>query len=165
MATIEFKGIDEYAKLLSKLGQGSKGIIKAAVWEGADEVADAMRRAVDALPTIGEKEAIINWRRDVPNEGITDKQKQGLAAGLGLSPMKDEGGYIYTKAGFAGYNGVHTHAYPNGQPNALIARSLESGSSARKKHPFVRPAVNSSKGTAVQRMGAKLDEMLSKIME
>ena len=165
MANIEFKGIDEYAKVLAKVGQGSKGIIKAAVYEGADVVADAMRNAVSALPTISETEAIINWRRDVPNEGITAAQKEGLASGLGLSPMKDEGGYIYTKAGFAGYNGVHTKAYPNGQPNALIARSLESGSSARKKHPFVRPAVNRVKAAAEARMGAKLDEMLSKIVE
>ena len=48
MATIEFKGIDEYAKILAKVGQGSKGIIKAAVYEGADVVADAMRNAVSA---------------------------------------------------------------------------------------------------------------------
>lgn len=165
MATIEFKGIDEYAKVLAKVGQGSKGIIKAAVYEGADVVADAMRNAVSALPVISEQEAIIDWRQHRPSDGITAAQKQGLASGLGLSPMKDEGGYIFTKAGFAGYNGVYTKAYSNGQPNALIARSLESGSSARKKHPFIRPAVNRAKAAAEARMGAKLDEMLSKIVE
>lgn len=165
MAKIEFKGIDEYVKVLAKLEHGGKGIIKAAVYEGADEVADAIRANVSSLPVISTHEAIVNWRQDVPNDGITAEQKQGLLDGFGLSPMKEEGGFIFTKAGFTGYNGVKTKAYPNGQPNPLIARSLESGSSARKKHPFVRPAVNKSKAAAVQRMGAKLDEMLTKVVE
>lgn len=112
MATIEFKGIEAYAKMLTEMGQHSTGIIKAAVYEGADVVADAMRNAVGALPVISEHEAIKDWRQQRPSDGITAAQKQGLAEGLGLSPMKDEGGYIYTKAGFAGYNNVHTKLIP-----------------------------------------------------
>lgn len=165
MAKIEFKGIDEYAKQLAKLGQHSKGIIKAAVFEGADEVADAVRRSTSGVPTVSDLDAIIDWRKSSAADGLTAAQKQGLLDGLGLTDMRDEGGYIFTKLGFTGYNDVKTHAFPNGQPNSLIARSLESGSSARKKHPFVRPAVNSSKARAEQRMGNKIDEMLKKIVE
>lgn len=166
MAKIEFKGIGEYSKKLDKLGRTGVGIIKAAVYEGADEVADSVRKYTSALPVYAnEKSAIIAWRQDVPAEGLTSKQREGLLEGLGLTDMRDECGYIYTKLGFTGYNDVHTRDYPNGQPNALIARSLESGSSARKKHPFVRPAVNTSRKRAENRMKNKIDEMLNKVME
>lgn len=166
MAKIEFKGIEDYSKQLDKLGRTGLGIIKAAVYVGADEIADSVRQSIESLPTMAsEKSAIIAWRQDVPSEALTQKQKDGLLQGLGLSPMQEKNGFVYTKLGFAGYNDVRTKSYPNGQPNSLIARSLESGSSARKKHPFVRPAANRARGAAVDRMAGKVDEMLTKAME
>ena len=64
-----------------------------------------------------------------------------------------------------GRNRVQTQAYPNGQPNAVIARSMESGSSARVKQPFVRKAVNAARPRAEARMGDKIKDMVDKIME
>ena len=47
----------------------------------------------------------------------------------------------------------------------MIARSVESGSSVRDKHPFVRPAVNAAKAEALKACEKVIDEETKKIME
>lgn len=165
MAKIELQGMDDYAAKLEKLGRTGIAISKAAVYEGADEIADAIRASVQSLPTVEAKDAIVAWKAGRPTDGITEEQKQGLLDGLSIAKMRTEGGYVNTRVDFVGYNNVQTRAYPNGQPNAVIARAIESGSSARRKHPFVRKAVNSAKGRAQTRMGDKIKDMVDKIME
>ena len=165
MAKIEFVGLGEYSKKLFALGRAGLGICKAAAYEGADEVADAVRRSIKSLPAESDYKAIANWRSKTPNAYITEAQKKGLLEGLYLAEMKEEAGFVYTQIGFAGYNDTKTKTYPNGQANSMIARSIESGSSARRKTPFVRPAVNASKEKAIERMGEKVQEMIDKIMD
>ena len=164
MAKIELKGMEEYTKKLRQLGEDGGKICKAAVFDGADQIADAIRASIESMPTIGKQEAVIAWRNKEPVSGITVEQKQGLLQGLYLKKMRDEGGFIYTQVGFAGYNSVETQKYPSGQPNSLIARSMESGSSARRKKPFVRPAANKAKAAAQSRMEKKIVEMIDNIM-
>jgi len=165
MAKITMNGLAEYTKQLAALGANVDGMVKAAVYEGADEVADAVREAVKALPEVKTSEAVANWRQQVPVDGITKAQKNGLLDGLYLSKMVTAQDSIYTQLGFDGYNQVKTKAYPKGQANSMIARAVESGSSARRKTPFVRPAVNRVKERAVQRMADKLDQSIKKMME
>lgn len=165
MAKITMDGLAEYTKQLAALGANVDGMVKAAVYEGADEVADAVREAVKALPEVKTSEAVANWRQQVPVDGITKAQKDGLLDGLYLSRMVTAQDSIYTQLGFDGYNEVETQAYPGGQPNSMIARAVESGSSARRKTPFVRPAVNRVKERAIQRMAEKLDQTIKNLME
>lgn len=165
MATIKFTGIDEYAEKLRRLGAAGVGICKAAVYDGAGVVADAVRRSIEALPTISPGDAIVAWKAETPADALTEDQKAGLLDGLHLKHMQNEDGFIYTEVGFSGYNAVETRKYPDGQPNALIARSVESGSSARKKTPFIRPAANAVRGAAETAMEIKVNEMINKIMD
>lgn len=164
MAKIEMTGLDEYMKKLDKLGESGKKICRAAVFEGGDELADAIRAKIESMPTVNEHTAVVAWRTQTPIRDLTEEQKRGLLKGLYLKKMNEDNGFIYTQIGFSGYNSVKTAKYPNGQPNALIARSIESGSSARPKTPFVRPTVNAVKAAAVARMQGKLIEMIDNIM-
>ena len=165
MAKIVMGGVDEYLKKLRELEVSQTAVLKMAVYEGADEVADAVREAVKGLPEVKTSEAVANWRQEVPVDGITKAQKDGLLDGLYVARMEEDLDSVYTTIGFDGYNRVKTKKYPKGQPNAMIARAVESGSSARRKTPFVRPAVNRVKERAVQRMADKLDETINQIME
>lgn len=165
MATIEFTGIDEYAAKLRALDKAGTSICRAAVYDGAGVVADAIRQRINSLHTITPTDAIVAWRETVPVDGITEAQKEGLLDGMHLQKIRDENGFICTEVGFAGYNTVKTHKFPDGQPNALIARSIESGSSARQKQPFIRPTVNQVRGAAETAMEIKINDMISKIME
>ena len=161
MAQFQFQGLDEYLQILSQMEGKTHGLIKRAVYDGAAVVADAVATAIDKLP---ERDGYAK-PDELPLSGITADQKRGLKEGLGLTKIADENGYINTKLGFDGYNSVKSKKFPNGQPNALIARSINSGSSVRKKNPFVNNAVRSVQTKAEQAMAARFDADLSQIMK
>lgn len=123
-------------------------------------VADAIRESIKGLPVV---RGVTATEQD-PIDGITATQKKGLLEGLGISPMQATGGYYNVKIGFDGYNQRKTKKFPKGQPNQMIARAVESGTSLRKKHPFVRPAVKLSRKTAEQAMVETADKEIKKIM-
>lgn len=78
--------------------------------------------------------------------------------------MQNDKGYLNVKIGFDGYNRTKTEKYPKGQPNQLVARGVESGTSWKQKKPFIRPAVNRTKKKAEQMMAEILDKEINKIM-
>ena len=163
MAKITFKGQSEYFEKLQKLQAAfaKDDTIEKAVAAGAAPVADKIRSNLSALP---EDE----FRHLQPGEtfsGIPKEQKEDLENGFGLAPIRrDKKGFVHTKAGFDGYGSHPTKAYPKGVPNALIARATESGSSVRRKTPFVRPAVKATEEQAVSAMGRVIDKEIQKII-
>ena len=160
MAKITFSGLDTYMEQLERLGQNSETAAKVALYEGAKIAADEMRESIRALPTQEE------WgTKSDPARGIKKKQKQGLLDGFGISPMQNENGSINVKIGFHGYNAFKTKQYPNGQPNAMIARAVESGTSFLRKTPFVARAVRKTKQRAEERMKEVFEDEIEKIMK
>lgn len=161
MATFQFGGIDNYIKQLNKLQQSTKdGIVGKTVYAGAAVVADAVKDAIRALP-VGSGLAAQGELVDT----VTLPQKEGLLDGFGISRMKDDDGFVNVKLGFDGYNSTKTEKYPNGQPNVLIARSVNSGTTFRKKTKFVDKAVDSAKKAAEAAMDAACSREIEKIMK
>lgn len=161
MARFEFSGIDNYISQLNKLQQSTKGgVVGKTVYAGAEVVADSVRRAIQALP-VGDGRAQGGGLVDT----VTLPQKAGLLDGFGISRMKDDDGFVNVKLGFDGYNSTRTEKYPRGQPNALIARSVNSGTTFRKKTKFVDKAVNSAKKAAEAAMDAACSREIEKIMK
>lgn len=165
MAKFKFEGVDEYVSKLVSLSKVSEGVIKRAVYEGAGIVGDAFLDAIQALPETGEGYPKRGYFPTQMVRGVTAEQKQGLLDGFGYAKMENDNGYINTKIGFDGYNATKTAKYPNGQPNALIARSIESGTSKHQKTPFVRPAISKSKAKAEAAMAASVDKDINNTME
>lgn len=160
MAKIDFKGIDDYAKALGILWKDSENIVKKAVYEGADVVANEIKQGLRSIPVderVGTKEN--------PVEGVGRRQKADLIDGFGLSPMENKDGYINTKAGFDGYGSIKTKKYPKGQPLAMLMRSVESGTSFRKKTPVIRKAVTRARKAAEAKMAETVEEEIKKIMK
>lgn len=155
------KGLNSYIEYLQKINAVTDEVIGEAVYEMAKVVADSVRSSIQALPTVSNQANIATYKKGYSR--LSDEEKQGLLDGFGVSPMQDDGGYINVKLGFDGYNSVKTKKYPKGQPNALIARVTESGSSYREKTPFMRPAVNASKKPAEAAGRAKFDERIAAI--
>ena len=50
MAKIDFKGIDDYSKLIAALGNESEEVIKSAVYKGAALVGDEIKQGLKSLP-------------------------------------------------------------------------------------------------------------------
>ena len=162
MARITFGKQSEYGLKLKELEQAflSDEPLERAVSKGAAPVADAIRNNLEALPT----EEFRYLRDGEIFNGIPESQKQDLIDSFGLTPIsRDKNGFVNTKAGFDGYGSHPTKAYPQGVPNQLIARAVESGSSVRAKTPFVRPAVNATRQEAIKEMEKSIDEDLKKI--
>ena len=154
-------GLNSYIEYLQKINAVTDEVIGEAVYEMAKVVADKVRGSIQALTAVPNAANIATYKKGYSR--LSDKEKQGLLDGFGVSPMQDDGGYINVKLGFDGYNSVKTKKYPKGQPNALIARVTESGSSYREKTPFIRPAVNASKKQAEQAGRMKIDEKIAAI--
>lgn len=159
MAKFQFNGMKEYAEYLQRIGANTKEICGAGVYAMAEVVTDKIRANLDALPTVEESEALAAYREQ-RKTSLTSAQKKGLQASLGISKIENDNGYWNVKVGFDGYNKVKTRKYPNGQPNALIARATESGSSVREKTPFVRPAVSASQKKALEAAKIKIDQRI-----
>lgn len=151
MATLKMQGLEEFERMLSKLSslETVESICGNTIYEGAKIVADAISAEIDALPTVDPRSRGTESRK---LDGLTSLQKKGLADGFGITPMRNEGGYYNVKLGFDGYNQVKTKKYPSGQPNVMIARSINSGTSFRAKNAFVDRAVRSSRKQAEEVM-------------
>jgi len=162
MAKMTIKGTDELALHLSRLGNKSTEIAKDVVMAGAQPVADEIRRGLESLPVDDLKQLNTGEKFDVSPYG----EIQDLKDSLGITkPDVDGAGNVNTKIGFDNYGSYPSEKYPKGLPNPLLARAIESGSSVRKKMPFVRSAVNRSKGKALEEMREKCDEEIKIIME
>ena len=163
MAKIEFKGIDEYAKVLATLGNESEEIVKSAVYKGAAIVADEIKSGINSIP-IQEGDNGLPPVGTPENKlyGISRKQKGDLMDSFGLAPMENDGDYIQTKAGVDGYGSIPTKKYPGGVPNVMLMRSIESGTSFRDKHPVFRQATNRARKRAEEAMKNEIDNQMQK---
>ena len=174
MAKIRAKGSEVYLTLLERLNKETDGICKHAVYEGAKVAADAINEAIDditihSLPD-GAKYYYIKAEEKIGEEhvmldGVTEEQAKGLHEGLGVAAMQKEDGSWNTKIGFDGYNGVKTKQYPKGQPNALIARSVESGSTIRNKTPFIAPAVRKIRKKSENAMQVAIEDSIAALFD
>lgn len=161
MATIKMTELEEYSKALDELEKRTRDqVIGRAVYEGSAIAADAVKSELESLPTDGG-----TGSQEHPLDGINRVQKAALVASMGVSPMKEKDGFVHTRIGFDGYNPIKTKRWPQGQPNAMIARSAERGTSFLKANPFMKRAVQSSKTRVIGVMGTTVDAEIKKIMD
>lgn len=155
------KGLNNHIAYLQSIEAVTDEMIGEAVYDMAKVVADKVRANIEALPAVSNEANIATYREGYSR--LSEPEKQGLMDGFGVSPLQDDSGYRNVKLGFDGYNSIKTKKYPQGQPNALIARVTESGSSYREKTPFIRPAVNAARKPAEKAGQAKIDEKIKSI--
>lgn len=154
MASWKFEGLGQYLIQLEKLQANTGSAIGRAIYEGAGLVAQEVAAEIQRLPVNNQH----------ASKGVTSVQKKGLKEGFGISHAQSDGDYRHVKLGFDGYNKQRTENYPQGQPNSLIARSVNSGTSFRKKNPFVDRATRKSKSACEIRMSQVLEREIIKIM-
>ena len=159
MATFKFEGVDDLIAQYEKLADKTDEVIGSAIYNGAAVVMRMVESAVSNITTdnrFGTSEQ--------PTSGPSTIQKIGLQNSLGIAKMRNDGGFRNVKIGFDGYNGVKTKTWPQGQPNAMVARSVESGTSWMQKQPFMRKAEQSSRGKCEQAMSETVDKEIQRII-
>ena len=136
-ARMSFMAGEEFALALSHLATGSEEIAKKAIYAGASVIADKIKSNLQGV--------------------LSDEATGELVDSFGVTPISlDSSGNWNAKIGFDGYDS-------KGVANQLKARVIESGTSKKRKHPFVRPAVNATKKQAVARMGEVINEEINKL--
>lgn len=152
MPTISGTGFDEVEKMLSGLGEECQGVCARAVFDGAAEAAAILKDAVNGLPVDAFHPLPGARNGEDPLNVITEDDREDLLSGVGIAKFGYAGDGADTAIGFEGYSRHRTKRFPNGVPLPLIARSIESGSSARKKHAFIRRAANANRSRIQEKM-------------
>lgn len=139
MARMAINAGEDFAIMLSKIEARTEEIASKAIYAGANVVADKIKSNL---------------------KGVLSAEASGdMLQSFGVTPIdKDKNGNWNAHIGFDGYSGKAYKNFPKGTPNQLKARVLESGSSKQRKRPFVRPAVNSTKGAVVKAMNQVIVE-------
>ena len=158
MAKFQFEGVDDLIAQYEKLESNSLEVIGKAIYNGAGVVMKAVSGAVDSISTDNSFGTAEN-----PTSGPTTIQKMGLVQSLGITKMRADGDFWNVKIGFDGYNNVKTKKWPQGQPNSMVARSVESGTSWMAKQPFMRRAEQSAMAPCEKAMAETVDKVISKL--
>lgn len=152
-ARITIKGIEKYLAEIRALQADAEEYLGRAIYEGAELAADEIKEALKQLP-------VDNRGKVAQRRSINQIQKDGLIEGYGITPMRDESGRLNVKIGFDGYNNFLTFKFPYGQPNVMIARSLESGTSFMPKNRVISRTANRVKNDVIDRMQKSLDKSI-----
>lgn len=161
MARLKAEGVADVALLFGKLASAGVPIAKMAVYDGAKVMADEIRRQTGTIPLDRER----YLRPGDRYASITPRDRKDLAAHLGITKITYGTGGTRAVIGFAGYGSRKTHAYPNGLPMALLARSLHKGTIVREKSPFIDRAIEAAAEKATEAMIRTGEEAIARIAE
>jgi hypothetical protein len=163
MPSIKSDGLDDVFAMLKRLGASGEieGVQKQAVYAGMAVVCDEVVDQIEHFPV---QNGYIESDK-LPRNVVTDREKRELLKHLGIASMDNKNGTVSTRISFDGYTDIKTKAYPNGLPAVMVARSINSGSSVRQKHPFIRAARAAAKDKAVVAAEKAAREALDKIVE
>lgn len=148
-------GLDDYMAQLTQAGQRSGGDIGRAIYVGGKIVADAVRTEIDALPVDD------HFAPPGKKRGVKSIEKAGLQAGLGIAKARNSNGFRNVQIGFHGYNAAKSKTWPAGHPNAMVARSIQKGTSFMRPNQFFTRAVNNSRAAAEAAMKAEFEKNVS----
>ena len=161
MATIKFKSGADYAARFSQLAEREiDTVCGKAIYPGAAVLYAEVQAGIDSLPTdegYGTK--------DAPKSGLKAVQKEGLKRSLGIAKMQDKDGFRNVKVGFDGYNAIKTKRWPQGQPNQMVARSIERGTSFLRATPFMKQAISRAKKPATAAMNEAFIAAMKEFIE
>jgi len=160
MATMKIgAGLDKFIAMSNELKYRVSGLSGRALYQGAKILADATRSEIEALPVASSKRVRRGERRNP-----TQVEKDGLLEGLGVARKRTDGGTSNITIGFDGWNADKTERWPGGKPNALIARSINKGTSFMRPIPFAKRAVTKARGEAEEAMKKEFEKQLSEII-
>lgn len=135
--------IREYLELLKGALEKRKELFQRSIKPGADIVADYCKGQLHGL-TVDDTLFKFSAQYGRMRRGLTSKQKEGLVISMGLAPIQKKPDGWDVKLGFDGYNDVITDRHPKGQPNAMIARSVNKGTSFMVAQPFMDRTVTAT---------------------
>ena len=153
--TIKTTGLDELIQKLETMTPNTEIICEDVAYEGINVIADEMKSQLNSIKTTSDESYSTSTRNAYAWE------KEALVDGMGISPVRNDNGLIDYKVGFDGYvdrNGTKKAV-------ALIANSINAGTSFMPAQPFVKKTVSAGRKAAIAAMEAALSEQIDKYMK
>lgn len=147
MANIKIEGMDEWLECLIATERQTANICGRSIYPGAKIVANTCKEIMEKLPT-DDMLFRMSEKYGALREGLTKRQMRQLIASMGIASMQYSKGEYHVKLGFDGYNDIKSERWPEGQPNMMLARALNRGTSFLRAHPFMDQTETRSKGKA-----------------
>lgn len=164
MSAIRVEGMEEYLRLLDLNYKQLERICGRSVYPGAGYAYKECKKRVQALRT-DDSYIKFSMQYGRNRRGITTRQKKGLIESLGIASLRHVGGAFDVKLGFDGYNDVVSKRWPNGQPNAMIARSVNKGTSFMEAQPFMDQTVEAIRHTVENKIETQFYKELQKLWD
>lgn len=165
MSHIRVEGMEEYLSLLDLNYKQLERICGRSIYPGAGYIYKECRKRLEAVRT---DDHLFKFSEQYgrKRKGITTRQKQGLIESLGIAPLKHKsGGIVDVKLGFDGYNDIVSSRWRKGQPNAMIARSLNAGTSFMEAQPFMDQTVDAARHPVENKIEQQFYKELEKLWD
>lgn len=157
MSSIKVEGMEEYLRLLDLSQTKLKTLCGRSIHPGAGLIYKDCRKRINGLAT--EK----GGHHGNTKRRLTEAQREGLAKSLGIAKLRNKRGTFDVKLGFDGYNSVVTKRWPNGQPNAMIARSVNKGTSFMPAQPFMDRSIEACRHPVEEKIEEQFYKELEKL--
>lgn len=156
--TIKTDGLDQLAKMLAELGNKAQEVASGALFDGAGIVADAMNNGIRSIRTESFK-----YAKDGQTRLPSPQEKAALDRKVGIAKFRKSGSEVDTLIGIS-YGSGYTQISGKQKPVAVIARSINSGTSFMQKQPVFRRAKSQSQKKAQNAIVAKAEKMINEII-
>jgi len=164
LAEFTNEGIQEFVDLCIFTDRQLLRVIGRSIYPGGKLMSDGVKKAMLGIPTNDHLFSFATQHKR-SRTGITTRQKAALIESFGIAEMRSNIHGWNVKLGFDGYNDIVSERWPKGQPNAMIARSLNSGTSFLNAYPFMDTAVANYANVTVKAIEEQFDKEIAKIWE
>lgn len=162
MASFKCEGMEEFIETCIFTEKNIDKIVGRSIYPGAELMGTAIKAATAGIP-VNDRLFMFAYHFRRAKKGITSRQKKALIESMGIAEIKKNKYGLNVKIGWDGYNDIVSPRWPKGQPNAMIARSLNSGTSFLQKYPFVDVTVRAYANPTVKAISDQFDKELDKI--
>lgn len=162
MASFKCEGMDDFVNLCIFTDKQLDRVIGRSIYPGAKLMANAIKIATEAIP-VDDSYFGFSEQYHKKRKGVTSRQKKALIESMGIAEIKKNRYGYNVKVGWDGYNDIVSKRWPKGQPNVVVARALNSGTSFMRKYPFVDMTVNANASKTAEKISEQFDKELDKI--
>ena len=157
--TMETVGLEQLDKMLTELGNKAQDVASGSLYEGAGVMASAMNAGIESIKT-----EPFRYAPEGKTRLPSPQEKAALQRKIGIARFKKNGSEVDTLVGMSTGSG---YAQIAGKPKAVavIARTINSGTSFMQKQPVIRRAKSQSQARASQAIVAKADELINEMIK
>lgn len=155
--SLNVDGMDEISRMLSDLDERAPAAAASALYDGAGVMRDKIQQGTKDI-------AVAPFRFAPPGtkRAPSPEEKQVLLDhGVGIAKFDRDGTEVSTSVGLSGSGYVDW--FGKQKPVALIANSINSGTSFMNKQPYFRKAVSSGSAQVEQTIVQALEKSLGEI--